>query len=55
MTYLTPSEREALVNYLYQSEVPYLVELILEYMPDDEQKRIGVKLTEDIESDDATD
>jgi hypothetical protein len=55
MTYLTPSEREALVNYLYQSEVPYLVQLILEYMPDEEQKRIGVKLTEDIESDDATD
>ena len=47
MTNLTDREREALVTYLYQSEVPYLVQLILEYMPDDEQKRIGVKLTED--------
>lgn len=54
MTYLTPSEREALVNYLYESGVPFLVQLILEYMPDEEQKRIGVKLTEGIDSDDAS-
>ena len=51
MTNLTDREREALVNYLYQSEVPYLVQLILEYMPEDEQKRMGFRLTED----DATD
>lgn len=49
MTNLTDREREALVNYLYDSETAYLVMLILEYMPEHEQKRIGVNLTEDDE------
>jgi len=50
MTNLTDREREALVDYLFDSETAYLVELILEYMPEDEQKRIGVNLTEDEEN-----
>jgi len=51
MTNLTDREREALVDYLFESETAYLVQLILQYMPEDEQKRMGVRLTED----DATD
>jgi hypothetical protein len=47
MTNLTDREREALVNYLFDSETAYLVMLVLEHMPEDEQKRIGVSLTED--------
>jgi len=49
MTNLTDREREALVNYLFESETAYLVQLILQYMPEDEQKRMGVILTKDDE------
>jgi hypothetical protein len=49
MTNLTDNEREALVNYLFESETAYLVQLILQYMPEDEQKRIGVILIKDDE------
>jgi hypothetical protein len=55
MTNLTDREREAVVNYLYESETAYLVELIFDYMPEDMLKAMGVRLTEDDESNDATD
>jgi hypothetical protein len=55
MTNLTDREREALVNYLYESETAYLVGLIFEYMPEDMLKAMGVRLTEDYESDDESD
>ena len=55
MTNLTDREREAIVDYLFESETAYLVELIFEYMPEDMLKAMGVRLTEDDESDDGED
>jgi hypothetical protein len=55
MTNLTDREREAICDYLFESETAYLVELIFEYMPEDMLKAMGVRLTEDDESDDACD
>jgi hypothetical protein len=55
MTNLTEREREAVVNYFFESETAYLVELIFEYMPEDMLKAMGVRLTEDDESNDACD
>jgi hypothetical protein len=55
MTNLTDREREAVVNYFFESETAYLVELIFEYMPEDMLKAMGVRLLQDAESDDACD
>jgi hypothetical protein len=55
MTNLTEREREAVVNYFFESETAYLVELLFEYMPEDMLKAMGVRLLQDAESDDACD
>jgi len=55
MTNLTDREREAVVNYFFESETAYLVELIFEYMPEYLLKEMGVNLTEDDEEDEEDD
>jgi len=48
---LTDREREAIHDFLFDSDTAYLVHLVFEYMPEDLLKGLGVRLTED----DATD
>ena len=46
---LTDREREAIHDFLFDSDTAYLVHLVFEYMPEDLLKGMGVRLTEDEE------
>jgi hypothetical protein len=47
---LTDREREAIHDFLFDSDTAYLVHLVFEYMPEDLLKGMGVRLTEDEEN-----
>lgn len=49
MPRLTDSERETLVQWLFDSETAFLVELILELMPYEDAKKLVNRLTEECE------
>jgi uncharacterized Fe-S cluster-containing radical SAM superfamily protein len=49
MTNLTQRERDAIVEYLFSSETAFLVENLMAFMPEDELKALGKRLTEDEE------
>jgi hypothetical protein len=55
MTNLTDREREAVVDHFFHSETAFLIELIFKYAPEDMLKEMGVRLTEDDESNDGED
>ena len=44
MTNLTDPEREALTQFLFESDVAWLVEFILAYTPEDMLKEMGVNI-----------
>jgi hypothetical protein len=48
MLRLTDSQREAVVDYFYDSEIAYLVELLMMYLPEDFIRSMGEHLTEDL-------
>jgi hypothetical protein len=49
MLRLTDRQREAVVNYFYDSETAYLVDLIMMYLPEDLIRGMAERLTEDDE------
>lgn len=52
MTNLTDREREAIEEYLFDSDIAFLVENVMALLPEDELKALGQRLTEDDEEDD---
>ena len=52
MNNLTDRERDAVVEYLFDSEIAFLVENLMALMPEDELKALGQRLTEDDEEED---
>ena len=51
MTNLTQQERDAIVEYLFSCETAFLVENLMEMMPEEDLKELGERLTEDEEKD----
>jgi hypothetical protein len=49
MLRLTDRQREAVVNYLFDSETAYLVDLIMMYLPEDMIRGMAERLTRDDE------
>jgi hypothetical protein len=49
MLRITDQQREAVVDYFYDSETAYLVELLMMYLPEDFIRNLGEHLTEDLE------
>jgi hypothetical protein len=49
MLRITDQQREAVVDYFYDSETAYLVELLMMYLPEDFIRSLGEHLTEDLE------
>ena len=49
MTNLTDEEREAVEEYLYNAEIGFLVENLMELMPKDLLKELGVNLVSEQE------
>jgi hypothetical protein len=46
---LTDRQREAVVNYFYDSETAYLVDLLMMYLPEDMIRGMSERLTQDDE------
>jgi hypothetical protein len=53
MTNLTQQERDAIVEYLFSCETAFLVENLMEMMPEEDLKALGERLVEDMETYDA--
>jgi hypothetical protein len=53
MTNLTQQERDAIVEYLFSCETAFLVENLMEMMPEEDLKELGERLVEDMETYDA--
>lgn len=51
MTNLTDEEREAVVEYLFNSDIAFLVENLMDYMPENTLKELGVSLVSEQEDD----
>jgi hypothetical protein len=49
MLRLTDKQREAVVDYFYDSETAYLVDLLMCYLPEDFIRGMAERLTEDDE------
>ena len=49
MTNLTDTERELVVQHFFQSETAYLVEMLMDYLPEDMLKQLGERLAKDAE------
>jgi hypothetical protein len=49
MLRLTDRQREAVVNYFYDSDTAYLVDLIMMYLPEDMIRGMAERLTQDDE------
>ena len=49
MLRLTDTQRDAVVDYFFDSETAYLVELLMMYLPEDFIRNLGEHLTEDLE------
>lgn len=47
MLRLTDRQREAVVNYFYDSETAYLVDLLMMYLPEDMIRGMAERLTQD--------
>ena len=43
---LNDEERELVLSYLFESETAFLVELIMDLLPDEDAKRLADKLKE---------
>lgn len=52
MSNLTDREREAIEEYLFDSDIAFLVENVMALLPEDELKALGQRLTEDDEEED---
>jgi hypothetical protein len=46
---LNDNQREAVLNYFYDSDIAYLVELIMDYVPEDIIRNLAERLTKDNE------
>ena len=49
MLRLTDTQRDAVIEYFFDSETAYLVELLMMYLPEDFIRNLGDHLTEDLE------
>jgi hypothetical protein len=49
MNNLTDREREAILDYLFDSDIAFLVENVMALLPEDELKALGQSLTENDE------
>jgi hypothetical protein len=49
MLRITDQQREAVVNYFYDSETAYLVDLLMRYLPEDFIRGMAERLTPDDE------
>ena len=51
MLNLTPQERDAVVEWLFDSDVSFLVQAIMDLMPEEDLKDLALRLTGEDEDD----